>query len=42
MLTIASRTNPLIRTYRDLAAEADREGARLLLDGLHLVNRRLG
>lgn len=38
MFTITSRTNPLIRTYRDLAAEPDREGTRLLLDGFHLVS----
>ena len=34
---VASRQNPLVRTYRDLAHEADAAGVRLLLDGAHLV-----
>ena len=37
MKTISSRDNPIVRTYRDLASEADAAGARLLLDGAHLV-----
>jgi TrmH family RNA methyltransferase len=37
MKTIASRTHALVREFRALAATADPEGARLLLDGAHLV-----
>jgi TrmH family RNA methyltransferase len=35
--TISSRQNPLVREFRDLAATPDPSGARLLLDGIHLV-----
>jgi TrmH family RNA methyltransferase len=35
--TIASRQNPLVRAFRDLAAAPEANGARLLLDGPHLV-----
>jgi TrmH family RNA methyltransferase len=37
MKTISSRDNPIVHTYRELASEADANGARLLLDGVHLV-----
>jgi TrmH family RNA methyltransferase len=37
MKTISSRENPIVRTYRELASEPDAAGARLLLDGAHLV-----
>jgi tRNA G18 (ribose-2'-O)-methylase SpoU len=37
MRTISSRQNSIVRTFRELAAEPDRHGTRLLLDGLHLV-----
>jgi TrmH family RNA methyltransferase len=37
MKTISSRHNPLVRTFRTLAATPDPEGRRLLLDGVHLV-----
>jgi TrmH family RNA methyltransferase len=36
--TISSRDNPIVRTYRDIAREPDASGARLLLDGVHLVH----
>jgi len=34
---ITSRQNPLVRAYRALVSEPDPGGARLLLDGVHLV-----
>lgn len=37
MKSITSRSNPLVSTFRELAASPDPTGARLLLDGLHLV-----
>ena len=37
MKTIASRQHPIVRAFRDLAAEPDPAGARLLLDGAHQV-----
>jgi len=37
MKTISSRQNPLVRAYRELARDPDAGGARLLLDGVHLV-----
>ena len=37
MKTISSRQNPIVRAYRELADEPDPGGARLLLDGAHLV-----
>ena len=37
MQTISSRQNPIVRAYRDLADATDAGGARLLLDGVHLV-----
>jgi TrmH family RNA methyltransferase len=37
MKSISSRQNPLVRSFRELAAEPDPAGARLLLDGVHLV-----
>jgi len=37
MQTIASRQNPIVRAFRDLARTPDLTGARLLLDGVHLV-----
>ena len=37
MKTISSRDNPIVHRYRELASEADANGARLLLDGVHLV-----
>lgn len=37
MRTISSRQNPLVRTFRELARTPDPTGARLLLDGVHLV-----
>jgi RNA methyltransferase, TrmH family len=37
MRTITSRQNPAVRAFRDLAAHPDPRGARLLLDGVHLV-----
>ena len=44
MKTISSRQNPLVKTFRALAAEPDVTGSRLLLDGAHLVQdaRRAG
>jgi TrmH family RNA methyltransferase len=35
--TISSRDNLMARTYRELASQPDPSGARLLLDGVHLV-----
>ena len=40
MRTVSSRQNPLVRAFRD--AQADDEGRRLLLDGLHLVRAARG
>ncbi len=37
MRTISSRQHAIVRAYRELAAEPDPGGARLLLDGVHLV-----
>jgi len=37
MRAIASRQNPVVREFRDLADQPDPHGARLLLDGAHLV-----
>jgi TrmH family RNA methyltransferase len=37
MKVISSRDNPIVRDYRELAREPDAGGARLLLDGAHLV-----
>jgi TrmH family RNA methyltransferase len=37
MKTIASRQNPIVRVFRELAKQPDPHGARLLLDGAHLV-----
>jgi TrmH family RNA methyltransferase len=37
MKTITSRQNPAARAFRDLAEHPDPTGARLLLDGAHLV-----
>jgi TrmH family RNA methyltransferase len=35
--TISSRQNPIVRTFRELAADPPADGSRLLLDGVHLV-----
>jgi TrmH family RNA methyltransferase len=35
--SITSRSNPVVSAFRDLAADADPDGIRLLLDGTHLV-----
>jgi TrmH family RNA methyltransferase len=37
MKTISSRQNPIVRAFQDLAHTPDPSGARLLLDGAHLV-----
>jgi TrmH family RNA methyltransferase len=37
MKRISSRQNPIVRAYRQFAQEPDSSGARLLLDGAHLV-----
>lgn len=37
MRSISSRQNPIVRTFRDLAAHPAIDGSRLLLDGVHLV-----
>ena len=37
MKTISSRQNPTVRAFRELAESPDATGARLLLDGVHLV-----
>lgn len=44
MRTISSRQNPIVRTFREVAAESPSDGSRLLLDGVHLVEeaRRAG
>ncbi len=41
MKSIASRQNPIVRTFRDLADRPDPQGVRLLLDGAHLVREAL-
>jgi TrmH family RNA methyltransferase len=41
MRTISSRQNAIVRTFRELAVEPDRDGTRLLLDGVHLVRDAL-
>jgi TrmH family RNA methyltransferase len=38
MKVISSRQNPIVAAFRTLADEPDPTGARLLLDGAHLVN----
>ncbi|MSO45778.1 MAG: RNA methyltransferase [Acidobacteria bacterium] len=38
MKAISSRRNPVVRTFRELADAPDPGGARLLLDGVHLVH----
>ena len=38
MRRVTSRQNPIVRTFRALAETADPSGARLLLDGAHLVD----
>ena len=38
MRRITSRQNPIVRTFRALAETVDPSGARLLLDGAHLVD----
>jgi TrmH family RNA methyltransferase len=38
MKTISSRQNAIVRTFRELAESPDPTGARLLLDGVHLVH----
>jgi TrmH family RNA methyltransferase len=40
--TISSRQNPIVRTFRELAADPPADGSRLLLDGLHLVEDARG
>jgi tRNA G18 (ribose-2'-O)-methylase SpoU len=35
--SISSRQNPIVRTFRELAAHPPVDGSRLLLDGVHLV-----
>jgi RNA methyltransferase, TrmH family len=35
--SISSRQNPIVRTFRELAAAPPADGSRLLLDGVHLV-----
>ena len=37
MKAISSRHNPVVRAFRDLARTPDATGARLLLDGAHLI-----
>jgi TrmH family RNA methyltransferase len=41
MQTIASRQNPIVRSFRDLADRPDAAGTRLLLDGVHLVREAM-
>ena len=41
MKTISSRQSPIVRAFRDLAADPDSAGARLLLDGAHQVRDAL-
>lgn len=42
MRRVSSRQNPLVRKFRELAASPDPAGARLLLDGVHLVREAHG
>jgi TrmH family RNA methyltransferase len=37
MKSISSRQHPVVKAFRELAAESDPKGARLLLDGVHQV-----
>ena len=37
MPSISSRQNPIVRTFRELAADPRPDGSRLLLDGVHLL-----
>jgi TrmH family RNA methyltransferase len=37
MRRVSSRQNPIVRTFRELAAAPPADGSRLLLDGVHLV-----
>jgi RNA methyltransferase, TrmH family len=37
MRDVTSRQNPIVRTFREMADTADWSGARLLLDGVHLI-----
>lgn len=37
MRSISSRQNPIVRTFRAVAADPPKDGSRLLLDGIHLV-----
>lgn len=37
MKSISSRQNPIVRAFRELAAEPDPAGGRILLDGVHLI-----
>jgi TrmH family RNA methyltransferase len=41
MRSISSRQNQSVREFRDLAAEPDRDHARVLLDGVHLIGDAL-
>jgi len=38
---ISSRHNPIVRTFRELARQPDATGARLLLDGAHLIREAI-
>jgi TrmH family RNA methyltransferase len=38
MRSISSRQNPIVRMFRDLAANASEDGIRILLDGAHLLH----
>jgi TrmH family RNA methyltransferase len=40
--TISSRQNPIVRTFRELAAEPPADGIRVLLDGAHLIEEARG
>lgn len=42
MRRISSRQNPIVRTFRELAADPPADGSRLLLDGAHLVHEARG
>jgi hypothetical protein len=39
--SISSRQNPVVRTFRELARQSDANGARLLLDGAHLIREAM-
>jgi TrmH family RNA methyltransferase len=41
MPVINSRQNPVVRTFRELARQPDANGARLLLDGAHLIREAM-